>query len=903
MKKFQKLLVLSFSALLSVGVIAGCNNNTPSSPAESTPAPESSTVESTPTESESSTPVETADLAAEAKEFLEETYKETTSVMADFTLPTTHLMYDENDAQVSLNISWELEVAAGGVEGAIVKGTAADGKQPFTVKYNAADSTVATTFTITGTITDPNGHEATVTFNWSVPRFEFASFDDFKQAVADKSEEVVNVRGHVIAIYKDGLYLEDANGDGFYAYRPTDFAIDKYSVGDEILVSGKATSYSSQYEFSSGCTVQLLAEASADFAPVYEDVTAVFQAAANNKDAAFDAHQNSLVTVKGVTVDTYSNEKDSSLYYYFTIGNVRTYLRPYSGWVNPNTGAAFTMDEINALVSEWVKGYTADLKGILSIYGGAYYLSLIDDDAITYTSKELPDDAKAANAAEAAASSFKEVYVMGHTFDLPATGQSDSTLAYTVTEGTAASINNDGDLVVAPTAADSTVKVEIAATVGVEVAKYTVEFTVKGSTYETIDAAKALELVSALDGDKKETSSEWYYVSAKVGEVYNTDYCNFYLPVAENAQALIVYGLWNGQDSGTTRYGAKREIKEIPVQEGDNVVLYTQLQNYQGKLELVNTMLISSYGSTNVVGEGVNVYTAADGEVTLGDYTIAYDANGKVIFASCTAPGYGGPGDGFYHDGTYAVVAGQQCGIFNVDAQFKSWADATNWGANPATQIEYKGQTINPWGAYEVKAPEGVTILTGSSADMVRLVNYLCGTTHSSLSGNAFFENTLTDGQLNEVVADFDLGEEVLPEDGNKVEVNFSSIEGSVQYADETHQLDETLSMHIIACHVNTQLRIYSSSSNNGVATFTATKAISSITLNAGNKADTLNVYGSLDGETWTLIEGVVTTSTYTDYTVDFGDAGYKYFKLDVEGTSQVRVASLTVEYAEETEA
>lgn len=720
MKKFQKLLVLSFSALLSVGVIAGCNNPTPSSPAESTPAPESSTVESTPTESESSTPVETADLAAEAKVFLEETYKDTTSVMADFTLPTTHLMYDENDAQVTLNIAWELEVAAGGVEGAIVKGTAADGKQPFTVKYNAADSSVATTFTITGTITDPNGHEATVTFNWSVPKFEFASFDDFKQAVADKSTEVVNVRGHVIAIYKDGLYLEDANGDGFYAYRPTDFAIDKYSVGDEILVSGTATSYSSQYEFNSGCTVQLLNEASADFAPVYEDVTSIFQAAANNKDTALDAHQNSLVTVKGVTVDTYSNEKDSSLYYYFTIGNVRTYLRPYSGWVNPNTGAAFTMDEINALVSEWVKGYTADLKGILSIYGGAYYLSLIDDDAITYTSKELPDDAKAANAAEAAAASFKEVYVMGHTFDLPTTGQSEASLAYSVVEGSAASINSDGDLVVSPAAADSTVKVEIAATVGVETAKYTVDFTVKGSTYETIDAAKALEIAQGLGQGKY--SDGWHYVSAVVGEVYNDQYCNFYLPVGDDADALTVYGLWTGQDSGENRYGSKREIAEIPVKAGDKVVLYTQFQHYYNSktetssYQLANAMLI------DVVRPGLVWSGATAGEFTANEdgtysaeitlklwnsivftYTDA-EYNKKVLtHANTTMEGY------FLASGVYAAdwtpnlyhdsAAGEAAGQFFCCVNEHTYAATYDPANNKLTLADPKVEEETPAGS------------------------------------------------------------------------------------------------------------------------------------------------------------------------------------------------------------
>ena len=45
--------------------------------------------------------------------------------------------------------------------------------------------------------------------------------------------------------------------------------------------------------------------------------------------------------------------------------------------------------------------------------------------------------------------------------------------------------------------------------------------------------------------------------------------------------------------------------------------------------------------------------------------------------------------------------------------------------------------------------------------------------------------------------------------------VSFSSISGSVQYADETHDLGGGISLHSTKCHINTQLRIYSSSSNN----------------------------------------------------------------------------------------
>ena len=131
----------------------------------------------------------------------------------------------------------------------------------------------------------------------------------------------------------------------------------------------------------------------------------------------------------------------------------------------------------------------------------------------------------------------------------------------------------------------------------------------------------------------------------------------------------------------------------------------------------------------------------------------------------------------------------------------------------------------------------------------------------------------------------------------------FSNYTGSVQYAEEQHELDDNLTLDIKDCHINTQLRIYSSASNNGRAILKAAggKKISALGFNAGYKKDTLNVYGSNDeGATWTLIEGVATATSYKDYTVagSFGD-GYQWIKLDVVGTSQVRVASITVTLVE----
>ena len=125
----------------------------------------------------------------------------------------------------------------------------------------------------------------------------------------------------------------------------------------------------------------------------------------------------------------------------------------------------------------------------------------------------------------------------------------------------------------------------------------------------------------------------------------------------------------------------------------------------------------------------------------------------------------------------------------------------------------------------------------------------------------------------------------------------FSDYTAGTQYATETHALDENVTISIQNCHLNTQLRIYSSASNNGtVISNELPGRIVSMSFNMGYKKDNLLVYGSTNGTSWTQVGSISTTTTsYKDYTLDFGETNYTYFKLDVEGTSQIRVASMSI--------
>lgn len=128
----------------------------------------------------------------------------------------------------------------------------------------------------------------------------------------------------------------------------------------------------------------------------------------------------------------------------------------------------------------------------------------------------------------------------------------------------------------------------------------------------------------------------------------------------------------------------------------------------------------------------------------------------------------------------------------------------------------------------------------------------------------------------------------------------FSSYTAGAQYAEnEEHVLSDLVTMYTTQAHFTSQLRLYSSSSHDGYAIIKAGAPIKGIAVNAGNKVDTLVVYGSNDdGATWeTAAEIAVTSTSYKDYSAAWVSTPYKWLKLDVKGTQQVRIAKMTLQF------
>ncbi len=120
--------------------------------------------------------------------------------------------------------------------------------------------------------------------------------------------------------------------------------------------------------------------------------------------------------------------------------------------------------------------------------------------------------------------------------------------------------------------------------------------------------------------------------------------------------------------------------------------------------------------------------------------------------------------------------------------------------------------------------------------------------------------------------------------------------EGKQYEENETHVLDDIVTMITNFCHFRNNLRIYQDANYDANAIIVSTKTIKSLLINAGNKDSGLQVYGSVDGETWELITTVnVAASPYADYTVEMpAGKAYKYLKLD-SVSGQIRINYMTL--------
>lgn len=249
-------------------------------------------------------------------------------------------------------------------------------------------------YTLTATIADPDGKTATLSFKLKVPKYVLSSWDQYMKLDAGKA---VVIEGYVAAIHSQSegnkynmLYVHDVNNKGgYYIYSMTADPIKDLNLKKGMLVSVTGTKdiYSGTHEIKDA-SVNVLDTKVVDFAPL--DITSIFKKADSCSDASLVSKLGMLVTIKGVEI-TDQNTSEKSQYYNFNLDGLTSYIRLY------RTDCPCTVSDadMKAIAEQHTAkfGYSADVTGVVVMYGGSIYLNPVDKNCFKYGAKIVRDDA------------------------------------------------------------------------------------------------------------------------------------------------------------------------------------------------------------------------------------------------------------------------------------------------------------------------------------------------------------------------------------------------------------------------------------------------------------------------------------------------------------------------------
>ena len=239
-------------------------------------------------------------------------------------------------------------------------------------------------YVLTATITDENGNSVSTSFNYYIPAFKEFTWAEYISAAKDST---VVVKGTITGIMSktkgnssNCLYLEDEDG-GYYIYSMANDPVSELGLekGMTVRATGVKDLYSGTHEVKNA-TIEILDSSIKSVEP--KDWTEKFETATSLKDGPLTKEQAMLVTIKDVEV---SSQDTSSGYYRFKKNGLESYVR-ISSSVCP-----LTKEEQNALKSEHAQhfGWIADVKGVICVYDGAFYLTPVDANSFVY--KSLPE--------------------------------------------------------------------------------------------------------------------------------------------------------------------------------------------------------------------------------------------------------------------------------------------------------------------------------------------------------------------------------------------------------------------------------------------------------------------------------------------------------------------------------
>ena len=586
---------------------------------------------------------------------------------ANYTLVGSVLIGDKN-----FTVNWTV------TDSRVVLTTSEDGK---TITVSVPEPAEDIPYDLTFTIYNEKGESLSKTYKHVVPAFAYTSFAEY--AAAAKGEAVV-VTGIVTGVISKttgssayGLYIQDLNNEGgYYVWNLTDDPHGVIEVGMTVKVKGNKDLYNGTYEVVSPI-VEIVDSTIKAVEPV--DFTELYLGATALNDNALVGKQGMLVTLKGVTI----LEPGDNGYYYFQLGELKTYLR-ISSSNNPTTKEA--LENVKS-VHGANYGNIADVTGIISIYNGNFYLSPVSADA--FSNIQIPERTDAEKVQmELDTLKIDSKVTADKVITLLANGTNYSEVVFTWACESEHAVLADGKLTITVPDDKATITLTVTATCGEASETKSFEITL---SKEIISLEEAIAIGSAKDHNTY--TEEKYLIAGVITEVYNDQYGNMYITDAAG-NVFTVYGTYSAD--GSTKYGAM-ETKPVA---GDYVVVLGVLGQYNGTAQTKNAWIQSWVSPTSVedalaIGGAKehNTYTEEKYLVT-GVITEVYnttygnlyikDEAGNIITVYGT---YDATGANRYDKMSYQPVAGDTItvlgtlGSYNGTAQFKNaWIVAVTKG-------------------------------------------------------------------------------------------------------------------------------------------------------------------------------------------------------------------------------
>jgi len=529
--------------------------------------------------------------------YMKEVYKneDGKTKSADFELAAVYM----DDQNRTFTIDWTLEVLTAGAENSVklVPGKTKDDKDDANVVKVDIDeeSEIDVDYKLTAVMHYGEEKADLASFTLKMPKLHIATWEEYVEACKnsaskadDPKNKVLSVEGYVTAIIgtKNGnshqaIYVQDLENKGaYYAYDLVDGdPAEKVSLGQKVRLTGQSGLYSGTYELLKPSISKVLDTTVSTVTPT--DYTQKFEAATKLNDASITAAQGLYVSLSDVII---SDQDVNNGYYKFKKGSLESYVR-ISSSVCPISKA--NQDAMKADHKAKI-GYKADVKGIICLYDGAFYLTPIDAQPFTF--KGLPElsDADAVAFEKERLSTTLEITKNGDVaLSTAGAAYTDVAITWASSNATLATVAEDNSKVTYKLG-ETTEEVKLTATLKRGSAQDTKEFTVKVIgviPWKTVAEVKELEKNIA----NKTDSESKYYLYGEITTDPTADYCNFTLSSGDDD--ILVYGVWKDADN---RYGTKRQISEIPFKKGDKFFCNANIACYDGKWELTNALAIDT---------------------------------------------------------------------------------------------------------------------------------------------------------------------------------------------------------------------------------------------------------------------------------------------------------------------